>query len=138
VFAALLIHLIYSLIAYSLCVFSFENPQMDFTKRLSFANGYHNMDWTRVVFSDEACFWTGDKGRVWVRRPRGTDVAFDEKYVCKKEHKGDKVNVLGFFTSAGVGELICFDENMTAVLQKKLMKQGLLPTVAKFFPSGMW
>ena len=44
---------------------------MSLIKRLSFANGYLSFDWSKAIFSDEACFWTGAKGRVWVRRPRG-------------------------------------------------------------------
>ena len=111
---------------------------MSLIKRLSFANGYLSFDWSKAIFSDEACFWTGAKGRVWVRRPRGRCTAFEKKYVCDKEHKGNKVNVMAFLTSGGVGELIIFQENMTGVLQRKLIKTGLLPTAKKYFPTGMW
>jgi hypothetical protein len=64
---------------------------MDLKKRLSFAHGYSTFDWLKVVFSDEACVWTGAKGRVYVRRPRGTDIAFRQEYCSNHEHKGDKV-----------------------------------------------
>lgn len=111
---------------------------MDLVKRLSFANGYLGFDWNKAIFSDEACFWTGEKGRVWVRRPKGKHVAYRREYCANKEHKGEKVNVMGFFTAHGVGEILIFDENMTGLVQRRLLKQGLLPTARKYYPSGMW
>jgi hypothetical protein len=39
------------------------HPKIDPMKRLSFAKGYLDFDWTKVIFSDEACVYVGPSAK---------------------------------------------------------------------------
>lgn len=41
------------------CVARFAHFKLDIKKRVSFANGYLNFDFTNVLFSDEYCIYVG-------------------------------------------------------------------------------
>jgi hypothetical protein len=109
------------------------HPNLDAKKRLSFANGYLKLNWNTVIFSDEACVYEGPAGRVWVRRPRGEKNALAPEHCIKRAHHYQKLNIIGFITSQGVGECAIFNENMTGVLLKKLLDNTLLLTAQRAF-----
>lgn len=75
----------------------------------------------------------GRGGQVWVRRPRGSTIAEKAEFCWKRAHHGKKVNVFGFITSKGVGEMEVFEENMTGLICKRLMNKTLLNTAKSFF-----
>ena len=54
--------------------------------RLKFANQLKNLDWKRVVFTDEVKIETSAHGMTWVRRPPGT--RHDPKYVKEVNRSG--------------------------------------------------
>lgn len=68
----------------------------------------------------------------------GAIEAFKDEYVTSFNHHGDKVNLMGFITANGVGELILFEDNMTGEMQKKLLQQGLLPTARAHLDNQPW
>ena len=54
---------------------------IDIRKRLSFANGYLNFDFSHVIFSDECCVYIGPE------RKRVTSFVFtDLKANCERKH----------------------------------------------------
>lgn len=105
--------------------------------RLSFAEGYADMDWTRVLFSDEKIFWgDGFCGRTWVRRPR--DEALNPAYVRKRTAHPVKVNVWACFASTGQGFIHIFNENLDGPKMKQILKDNLIPSAEALFPPGQW
>ena len=81
-----------------------------------------------MIFCDEACIWFGKTGRMYVRRPRGKQIAYEDEYVAKYRHHGEKINIIGFITVHGVGGIEIFDENMDRIKLKKLLDNNLLKT----------
>jgi hypothetical protein len=63
--------------------------------------GYLHYDWTKVIFSDEACIYDGPCGRVWCRREPGEQVALLPENCIKKAHHQKKLNIIGFISSQG-------------------------------------
>jgi hypothetical protein len=104
-------------------------------KRLSFAEGYKDWtveQWSKVLFSDEKCFYgKGFCGRIWVRRERGA--ALEPQYTVHKQAHPVKVNVWACFAASGQGYCYIFNENMDAVLMKRVLSDNLLPSAELCF-----
>ena len=62
-------------------------------RRLRFAHSYAQMDWARVLWSDEMSIRIGPQGQTWVQRPIGE--AFNPEYCVEKEKHPPKVHVWG-------------------------------------------
>jgi len=105
-------------------------------KRIAFAEGYANFDWTKVLWSDEMSIRLGPQGQTWVQRPIGE--AFNPEYCMEKEKHPPKVHVWGCMASAGVGRIHVFTENMDAELYKRILKEHLMKSRDMFWPNGMW
>jgi transposase len=105
-----------------------EYSDAERNKRRSFADGYKGwapVDWERVLFSDEKCFYSaGFCGRTWVRRPKGE--ALNPKYCVSKTAHPVKVNVWACFCAAGQGYTYIFNESLDAKLLKKIFVDGHL------------
>ena len=70
--------------------------------RLEFANQFKNLDWKKVVFSDEKTMQNYYNGKKYVRRPRGQ--AWNEKYVIRTNRTRQfKVNLWGYITPNDCG-----------------------------------
>lgn len=54
--------------------------------RLQFANEHLNMDWKRVMFTDEVKIETSAHGMTWVRRPPGS--RYDPQYIREVNRQG--------------------------------------------------
>ena len=104
--------------------------------RLSFARGYANFDWTKVLWSDEMSIRIGPQGQTWVQRPVGE--AFNPEYCVPKEKHAPKVHVWECFASAGVGRIHVFTENLDGKLYREILKKHLMKSAAKFWPQGLW
>ena len=48
-------------------------------RRIAFAEGYKNFDWTRVLWSDEMSIRLGPQGQTWVQRPIGECKPFGQR-----------------------------------------------------------
>jgi transposase len=104
--------------------------------RLSFAEGYKNMDWDKVLWSDEMSICCGPQGQTWVQRPIGE--AFNPAYCVEKEKHPPKVHVWACMSSQGVGRIHVFTENLDGLLMKRILKQHLMKSKEKFWPNGLW
>lgn len=113
------------------------NPQ----KRLEYARYYREKllgFWNKVIWSDESKFnLFGSDGKVIVWRspkeefnPRCT--------VPTVKHGGGNVKCWGCFSSAGVGELIFIDGNMTGEAYREILDNNLLKSVQKLGLSHDW
>ena len=107
-------------------------------KRISFAEGYSEMYWSQVLFSDEKIFWgDGFCGQTWVRRPVGE--AFNPVYVMKKTAHPVKVNVWACFSAAGRGAIAIFKENCNAKMMKEILVKHLFKAADRLFdPTKQW
>lgn len=105
--------------------------------RLSFAHGYRNMDWSKVLFSDEKIFWgDGFCGCTWVRRPAGEEL--NPEFVKKRTAHPVKVNVWACFAASGQGGMYIFSDNLDAALMKTILKEKLLESADNLFEQGQW
>ena len=75
---------------------------------------------------------------MYVRRPRGKQIAYEDEYVAKYRHHGEKINIIGFITVHGVGGIEIFDENMDRIKLKKLLDNNLLKTARQYYPNEQW
>ena len=105
-------------------------------QRISFAEGYKNMDWTKVLWSDEMSIRLGPQGQTWVQRPIGE--AFSPEYCLEKEKHPPKVHVWGCMAAAGVGRIHVFTENLDGDLMKRILKEHLMKSANMFWPVGLW
>ena len=72
-------------------------------KRLNFCKtygGFSEEDWSKVVFSDESCFYVTRSAGKRVRRPRGSN-RYESKYTVKTVKHPAYVMVWGCFSGAG-------------------------------------
>lgn len=103
--------------------------------RLSFAEGYMNLDWTRVMCADEKNFYCdGHQGRVYVRRPVGA--AFHPAYTQHKEAHPDYVRVWGCISAHGQGDIVFLDGPLDSEAYAKLMRDYLPLAADKAFTFG--
>lgn len=105
-------------------------------QRMSFAAGYADFDWTKVLWSDEMSIRCGPQGQTWVQRP--ISEAFNPEYCVEKEKHPPKVHVWGCMASAGVGRIHVFTENMDGEMYRGILKEHLMKSRDMFWPNGMW
>lgn len=105
-------------------------------KRVSFAEGYSNMSWDTVLFSDEMSITVGPQGQTWVQRPIGE--AWNADYCVEVRKHPPKMHVWGCFCYHGVGEIYVFEETLDALLMKKILAQCLRKTGHRYWPRGQW
>lgn len=74
--------------------------------RLVFARSHSNLDWGRVMFSDECTITSAQGSGVnFVRRPRGT--RYEENYIQETTRSGrESVHLWAYFTREGPGNLV--------------------------------
>ena len=79
--------------------------------RLKFANDHLNINWKRVVFTDEVKIETSAHGMTWVRRPPGS--RFDPKYLKEVNRQGRcRLMIWGGVAYNGLLELVVIDGNL--------------------------
>ena len=109
-----------------------RHSERESKSRLSFAEGYRDMDWSKVLFSDEKCFYgDGFCGRTWVRRPDGE--AFNPEYTVHKTAHPVKVNVWACFAASGQGFIHIFNDNLDGATMKRILTANLIPSAEKLF-----
>jgi transposase len=95
----------------------------------------------KVFFTDECSFQLGMHGnRVYVRRPRGEQFKWNDKYVWKDETKikSGKIKFFAGFSSNGVGELYFYEKAMTGGEMVRIINENILPETRHLFPNGGW
>ena len=81
-------------------------------QRLEFCKKYKNLDWTRVMFTDEVKIETSKHGMNWVRRPPNT--RYEEKYIREVNHNGRcRIMVWGCIAYNEMLDLKFLDGNLT-------------------------
>jgi hypothetical protein len=80
-----------------------------------------------------AFYGKGFCGRTWVRRPVGE--ALNPEYCVGKTAHPVKLNVGACFCAAGQGYMVIFNENMDALMMRKILDENLLPSAQLRFPS---
>ena len=104
-------------------------------QRLRFANGYANFDWNKVLWSDEKTFWLINRNNAWVIR--GVGEAHEQKFMLPHVRHPPKLHVWACFSESGLGNLVCFTENMDAALYVTILQQNLLQSARRLFGDGV-
>ena len=75
---------------------------------------------------------------MWVRRPVGE--ALNPEYTVHRQAHPVKVNVWGCFCAAGIGYAYIFNENLDAVLMKRILSENLVQSAEKnnMQAEGQW
>ncbi|CAF2995742.1 unnamed protein product [Rotaria sp. Silwood2] len=95
-------------------------------KRLEWATQHQDVDWNQIVFTDESSFHMKQViRRVWKKR--------GEKYYVLTVKHPVKIHVWGCFSKHGFGKLILFKQSLNSNFMCKIYKNGLLPSVKKWF-----
>lgn len=105
-------------------------------KRMSFVDGYKDMDWTKVLWSDEASVELGPHGQRWVQRPENEHL--NPRYTLPRTKHPDKCHIWGCMSSAGVGRCYIFTEYLEKKLMRDILKENLVSSALSFWPQGMW
>lgn len=94
-------------------------------KRLEWCSQVTEIDWNKVIFSDESSFvLKGIKKKYWSR-------GINRKIFHVVKHP-QKIHVWGCFCSKGFGKLHIFKENLTAAGMVKIYNRALLPSITMF------
>jgi transposase len=112
-----------------------DRPPHELRLRLSFAEGYKHLDWTRVMCADEKYFYLhGHAHRQYVRRPVGE--AFNPAYTVHKIAHPDYVPVWACISAHGQGDLVFLDGPLDGETYGKLMRDYLPLAADKAFTFG--
>ena len=95
-------------------------------KRLDWAYAAGDMDWNRIIFSDETTVRLNQLKRCVWNLPGKRKVFRTVKYSIK-------VNIWGYFSCNGFGRICCFRENLKVDLLYRIYKRYLLPTARDHF-----
>lgn len=108
--------------------------------RLSFAEGYSRwteVEWERVLFSDETHFPLGHHGRAYVQCPLGA--ALDPKYTRKdNERLEGKVSLWGCICAGGLGHAELYVDTLDARRYQTILGLNLVSSAQQLWPSGQW
>lgn len=103
------------------------------TARANFARRYQNFDWSTVIFTDEKTFRSSQDGRLSLWRYDRTRYA--EEHVVPNRASGRiSVNMWGWISSAGVGELAQLPSRANAIDYVEKMDTIMVPTVRCVYP----
>lgn len=108
-------------------------------RRIAFAEGYANwteMDWSRVMFSDETHFYLGHHGKEYVQRPIGA--ALDPKYTRKTDWLEGKVSLWGCICAGGLGHAELYVDSLNARRYQSILALNLVNSAQQFWPTGQW
>ena len=104
-------------------------------KRMSFVDGHKDMDWTKVLWSDEASVELGPHGQRWVQRP--VNEQLNPHYTLPRTKHPDKCHIWGCMSSAGVGRCYIFTEYLEKKLMRDILQENLVSSALSFWPQGM-
>lgn len=116
-----------------------DHAEEELRERLSFAEGYRDLDWSRVMCADEKYFYVyGHSSQQWVRRPVGQ--AFNPLYTAHKLAHPEYVVVWACISKHGQGDLVFLDGPLDSETYGKLMRDYLPLAADKAFTfgSGPW
>lgn len=102
-------------------------------ERLRFARDYLDFNWENVIFSDEKTFLSSQKGRLHLWRRNNTRWC-EQNIVPNTESGRITVNMWGWMSSAGPGELALMPPRATAVDYVEVLNDVMLPTVRNVYP----
>lgn len=95
-------------------------------KIFQWALEHRDVDWNQVVFTDETSFHMKQViRRVWKKR--------GEKFYVSTVKHPIKIHAWGCFTQQGFGKLVLFKRTLNSKLMCNIYKNGLLPSVIKWF-----
>lgn len=116
-----------------------DHSEAELKARLSFAEGYRDLDWSRVMCADEKYFYVhGYARQEWVRRPAGE--AFNPLYTAHKLAHPEYVVVWACISAHGQGDIVFLDGPLDGETYGKLMRDYLPLAADKAFTfgSGPW
>ena len=97
-------------------------------KRLSFAKQHKNLNWSRVMFTDEVKIETSAHGMNWVRRPPNT--RYDPKYIREVNRQGRcRIMVWAAITSTRMLDIVVLNGNLN---QENYLNDILIPSVLPY------
>jgi transposase len=99
-------------------------------KRLQFCKTYMNIDWKRVIFTDETTF------SMFQYPKKGWVLKGQEIEVPKVKHP-QKINMWGCFSAHGFGHIFLFKGTLTADLLLYIYQHCLIPSANKWFGKSM-
>ena len=105
-----------------------ENNQKE--ERLKWAYNVRNIDWNKVIFTDETTFFLNKKHYKTRDFP-------PTKRTIKKIKQPIKVNVWGCFSEKGFGSIYCFTENLNAEKLCEIYSTALIESSQKKFPDSI-
>ncbi|CAF1084631.1 unnamed protein product [Rotaria magnacalcarata] len=95
--------------------------------RLQWATQVQNLDWNKIIATDETTFRLNTVRRMCWELP-------DHRTVRRTVTHPMKINLWGCMTSKGFGKIICFKENLKShFLCTQIYQNGLLPTARHYF-----
>lgn len=94
-------------------------------KRLQWCQQVSEIDWNKVVFSDESTFELNPKRRLYWSKGRNRVV----KRIVKHPQK---IHVWACFCANGFGRLFIFKNNLNALLMVRIYERALLPSLSDF------
>lgn len=95
-------------------------------QRLEWAVTYRDIDWSRVIFSDESTFVPNYQLKgVWKRK--------GQIIVTPTTKHPTKVNMWGCFSERGFGKLVVIVGTLKSPQMVSIYENGLLPSAQKFF-----
>ena len=98
-------------------------------KRLAFCRQYKDLDWTRVMFTDEVKIETSKHGMNWVRRPPNT--RYEQRYIREVNRQGRcRIMIWGCITATNMLPLVVINGNLT---QHNYISDILDPVVKPHF-----
>ena len=96
--------------------------------RLQFAREHKNLDWKRVMFTDEVKIETSAHGMTWVRRPPGT--RYDPRYIREVNRQGRcRVMVWAAITFSGMLDIIVINGRLN---KHNYLNDILIPNVLPY------
>jgi transposase len=112
--------------------------ERDLRRRLSFAEGYSHMDWSRVLWSDHTLFTLDYDGREYVTRPPGH--AFDREFLEPEpaERLQGAVWLWGCICADGLGHAELYEGTLDAKRYQRILSLNLVKSAHTFWPTGMW
>lgn len=98
-------------------------------RRLTFCKKYKNLDWRRVMFTDEVKVETSKHGMNWVRRPPNT--RYEQKYIREVNRSGRcRIMVWGCIANNEMLDLKFLDGNLN---MEMYVEEMLDPIVRPYF-----